>query len=388
MSLVSLIRLLGFLVSGWIIAAIGAAALGVVKNAHLSHGGYILARPTMHDVVTIGEPLRSASSHHVLIDRGSGRLAAFRMPEGESWDLLAVSPWCDSDGNLEIAGRWFARVTDAGARSFCGLVVMKLPERAVVGRVPLDVLPTSRPCWFPGRRGKLIFTAGDGQLHRCKIAGVAPGNFEAAREVFGSAREAGSGTTLPWNCTAPGGGTVFLSEPFMTCEPRLWRIVIVALRSQTRRSGKTVFDSPRLWWIAPDEGADAIEAAGPLTEPQAQGHGRGEGQAGERYPHIAIGSDGRIRLVYLAVRPGESSSELCSADLELDSAPGVPLRLRRRSSRALGASVAAAPVVVSADGESVLCQDVGSGEIVRYRLAPDRPTAPRVPVRAHLVDLP
>ena len=45
----------------------------------------------------------------------------------------------------------------------------RLSDGAVLSRVPMEILPTGRPCWVPGQERTILFPAGDGRLYRCRL---------------------------------------------------------------------------------------------------------------------------------------------------------------------------------------------------------------------------
>ena len=53
--------------------------------------------------------------------------------------------------------------------AFCGMGSFRLSDGAVLSRIPMEILPIGRPCWVPGQDRTILFPAGDGQLHRCRL---------------------------------------------------------------------------------------------------------------------------------------------------------------------------------------------------------------------------
>jgi hypothetical protein len=366
MSFLSSIRLIGLLAVAWTLAALGAGALGVRRDPGTSQS-YFVPRRSWHDTSVSYGPGRSTAGHSVLVDQRSGRVEAIR-PRGEDlWELVSVSPWRDSQGALQAVGRWVHRSGEPESQPVYGLGLFRVQDGVVSRRVPLEILPTSRPCWVPGRPGEFLFTAGDGQLHRLALGSHSHDPADGSRQELAEADPLEAPPAVAWACPAPDGGRLYLTDPVMSCDARLRRLVIVSLRQTTRRSDTVVFGPGKLWWLELNEGADAIQAAGRVFPAQV-GH-RDEAVA-ERYPSMAILPGGVVRLVYLAVRLGTGETVLRCADLVLDDRTGRPAHSSQPPRELPDKDVTTTPIVVSADGNCVVCQD-SSGRFVRCALPRD-----------------
>jgi len=171
---------------------------------------------------------------------------------------------------------------------------------------------------------------------------------------------------VTWQCELPGARNAFLADPMWPSEAGLRRFVFVTLRRQRPLGKRMVYEPPALWWLEMSKNADAIVAAGPLT---------GLGPEGspidltiERFPNVAVGTEGKMSLVYLTKKPAAILWQLRAAMLEIDGRTGKPRTSPLRStSHILDDGLAPAPLVVSADGQCVYAS-AGDGRIVTYRI--------------------
>jgi hypothetical protein len=356
MSLMTLVRLFAALVLGWTLVALGIGAMG---GGPPSPSASVALRvgPTLHDALSDVTP---GSERHDLVDLVTGRSTPIPLPERDRWTIMSVCPWRDSRGELEVVGRWVSR----GEGEFCGMGSFRLSDAAVLSRVAMEILPTGRPCWIPGQPRTILFPAGDGRLHRCRLpaAAVEGGSSLAAEGGLGRA----SPVPVTWNVPLPGLGGVYLTDPVWSSDPRLRKWVIVALSQQERRGRHAAFQPSKLWWLEMSDQAESILSAGRLTNPA--GAGADDDDLQEQYPNVAVGPEGKVHLVYLARRRGEKSARIRSADLSFDAETGRPhLASGRGGCRTLGEGLGTAPLLVSADGTKVFGLD-GSGRLSPFAL--------------------
>jgi len=371
MNLMTLTRLVALLAIAWVVVAMGAGILGV--GAHSAGSPtYFLWNSSPHDAVAVAHPEDRSKEEYHLVDRTTGRTQPLAVPPDQKWGLLSVSPWRDQEGNLEAAGRWVSRFDGSEKPTFCGLGLFRISDGTVLDRVKLDVLPTGRPCWIPDRPREFLFPAGDGQLHRCHLAGDR-GDGAVRHPQDKRGRNLGSARALhpvTWRCQPPGAGKTFLADPEWSSDPRLRRFVIVALSHQQVEDGKRAYAPFEIWWLQMSEEADAILAAGRLT-------GRGLSSAAddsviERFPSVSVGSERRLTLIYLTREPGTSSWRLCRSPLELDQKTGKPtLAPNPAGAEVLGDGLAPSPVIPLTDGRSVYAS-AAIGQIFKY----PRPASP------------
>jgi hypothetical protein len=366
MNLMTLVRLVVLVVLAWIVVALGVGVLGVGTNDSASATFYI-PDPSLVDTFTLGRLDHPSSVRHRLIDRASGRVEPLLLPADKAWSLLSVSPWRDHQGFSTAVARWISRAE--GEDAFSGLGVLKLPGGTLANCISLEVLPTGKPCWVPGRSSEILFPAGDGQLYRCDIGGTGEG--DSTHASHGMSHGDGGYVVVPhvvtWDNTPPGAGPVYVCDPVMSAEPALRNLVFVALIQQTRVGPKRVNSALKIWWLRMDDDASTIVAAGRLTRPD-----RDEDKydyVSERMPAIAVGAGGQISLVYLACERGKPSWQMRVVTLEFDRERLLP-RIEQRSKdyRLVAEGLALAPLVVSADARFVHALDI-SGAHCEHTIA-------------------
>jgi hypothetical protein len=371
MNLMTLIRLVALLAVAWVLLAMGAGMLGVGARSTGSPAFFFL-KSLSHDAVAIPHPEDRSKEEYRLVDRTTGRIEPLSVPPDQKWGLLSVSPWRDQEGNLEAAGRWVNRLDGSEQPAFCGVGLFRISDGTVLDLVKLDILPTGRPCFIPGRPREFLFPAGDGRLHRCRLGGDRPQKTqldprENGRRLVRSAR---SLQPIEWRCTPPGPGETVLADPVWPTDGALSRFVIVSLRRQTIEGARKAYEQSKIWWLEMSEEADAIVAAGRLT--LAGSSRKPDDLLVEGYPSVSAGSGGQLTLNYLARRTDTVSWQLCRAILEIDQKTGKPvLAPNSPAAEILGEGLAPSPVVPLEDGRSVYAS-AGAGQIVKYPLTGSR----------------
>ena len=81
--------------------------------------------------------------------------------------IVSVSPWRGPGGELEAVGRW---VNPGNDGAFCGWGLFRLSDGAVLSRIAVEASPRGDRAWVPGHPRTIVFPAGDGLLHRCRLA--------------------------------------------------------------------------------------------------------------------------------------------------------------------------------------------------------------------------
>ena len=126
----------------------------------------------------------------------------------------------------------------------------------------------------------------------------------------------------------------------------------MGLRHQTIRRGRRVYGPSQLWWLELSDGAETIVAAGRLT--RTTGDDSACGGIEERFPNVAIGQHGDLRLVYLERPYRAESCRLRSAVLDFDGRTGRPMVAAANTNAPESPEkLHAAPLLVSADGATV-----------------------------------
>ena len=283
-----------------------------------------------------------------LVNRASGRRSSIQLPKEQRWSIVSVSPWRGPAGELEAVGRW---ANPGGDGAFCGWGLFRLSDGAVLSRIAVDVLPSGRPCWVPGHPRTIVFPAGDGQLHRCRLAAEDEEPADGERSSDAAGRQQPS-RPVAWAVPPPGTGQVFLDDPVWPDDPRLKKWVFVVLRHQALRRGRRVYVPSQLWWLELSDGAETIVAAGRLTG--TTGEDSPYGGIEERFPNVAVSQHGDLRLVYLERSDRVSSWRLRSAVLDFDARTGRPIVAAANSDAPESPEeLRAAPLLVSSDGATV-----------------------------------
>jgi hypothetical protein len=308
-----------------------------------------------------------------VVDQVTGKSEPIPLPSEDIWALLTVSPWRDRDGNLEVVGRWARHLDPPGERPFSGLGRFRLPDATVISRIPIDIIPTGRPCVLPGRAGEILFPSGDGQLYRCNISedttsesrtNSGENENEAEDSVPGSLRR------VKWRCARPSAGQIYISEPHLSAVPRLRNYVFVSLSAQKQLDKKVQQELPKLWWLRMNDRFDVIEAAGPLTGEFANHNQRDP--IAERFPTIAPGSEHRLSMIYITRKPPERGWRLQFSMVELDPKTGEPrVTSRENTAVALAEDIAADYPLISADSKSAFARSA-TGQLITVKLPVDR----------------
>jgi hypothetical protein len=367
MNLMNMVRLFGLLLIGWAAVALGIG-LCRGKGRPAAETNFYLPEPALHEAVPVSRSKKIMSiDEYRLVDRSTGKAKRLTLPRDANWELVSVSPWRDEHGNLEAVGRW-SRPGAGGEQSSCGLALFRLSDAKVVHSIDLDVLPTGKPCWVPGRPGDILFPAGDGQLHRSHLARERAAQSQASEDGGAPARSAQSARSYPvaWGCAVPGSGTVFIADPVWPPEKPLQKFVFVSLSPQSLEHGILRNDPAQIWWLEMTRRGDEILSAGRLTRP-SPGNSSNPPVA-ERMPSVSVDPSGRLALAYLARASGEPSWRLCLAAITIEEATGKP-RIAGvvTPSEELSDGLLPMPPTFSTDGQAVFASS-SDGQIKTYSL--------------------
>src|SRR5262249_43244596 len=97
MTLMTLVRSIGAVVIVWTLVAIGIGASGARLPGSEATAVPSVAPPTV-DAIPRDWP---SGDRCELLDRGSGRESSIRLPAGERWSMIGVSPSRGPGGELE-----------------------------------------------------------------------------------------------------------------------------------------------------------------------------------------------------------------------------------------------------------------------------------------------
>ena len=324
MNLMNMVRLFGLVLIGWTFLALGVGLCrSNLRPARETH--FFLPQPSLHEAVGVSRSQLACVEEYRLVDRSTGKAQPLPLPRDAAWGFVTVSPWRDQDGNLEAVGRW-SRPGVLDDQSFYGLGLFRVSDATIVRSIDLDVLPTGRPCWVPGRPGDLVFPAGDGQLYRCRL--THDGNMKANAQTSvddenhpGSSRSVAPGA-VTWRCAVPGSGRVFIADPVWPADKPLGPFVFVSLTPQTNAGGRPRNEPSQIWWLEMSEFGDEILSAGRFTVPApASAQGR---PLVERLPSVSVSPSGRLTLAYLTRARASHCGDYASPRFRLTRQPANP----------------------------------------------------------------
>jgi hypothetical protein len=331
-------------------ARLAAVVLLILSGVAVLVGRSSLPRPARR---IPGHPSFVYVSSHLLglgswelqrLDPEAGRIEPQPLPEGDVLDCARGSPWRDSSGRWQVAGRGW---TGSGPRRNPitrghGLALYEFPGGAVLDRVETEHLPEGAPCWEPGTSARVLYAAGDGALYWH--------DFEGSDSSGASFR---GGHTRPkpvaWECPRPGLGAVRLADPACPPDSALGRRLLVSLQFLERVGGQRRYSSWRLWWLRLDR--MTIVAAGPLLAPEPAIPG--SEYWGDHFPTLLRGPGGELSLAYLTYRPGVHLGELRIAPLRIDPVTGEPRAAR--GGPVLASACLRTALAPSADGRRICC---------------------------------
>lgn len=241
-----------------------------------------------------------------------------------------------------------------------GLVRVSFPDGRILNQVPTEIYPVGPPCWFPGTKARVLFTAGDGQLYRFSFESEA-----AATSSEGSAEPVDTEpTALTWTCPKPGGGDVFIGDVSWPVDARMGGRLVVSLRVYERDElGTRRFSKTRLWWLKLNHLATRIIEAGPLIDHDVSGPSARN--VDERSPTAAPLPDGSLGLAYTRQAHSGLGWMVCLARLSTDADHRLVASLESKT-QVVAARAYPAPLAFSSDGKwlNALIGDSDSDESV------------------------
>jgi hypothetical protein len=330
-----------------------ATAIGLARLAPASVGWRMTSQASHVNVNTfVFSPCKRGS---IWLDRDRGSTLEVPSPQGDLIEYASCSPWCDERGRRQLVGRWSWSFGAGDPEASLGLVRLSFPEGEVLDHIETTVVPISVPCWYPGTQARVLFAAGDGRLYQH--------DFEPAGDLAGTGVE-NRPRPLIWGCPIPGGGGVFLAEPFWLDDPRWHDVVLVGLRTTTAAGQPKQSSGPtQVWWLRLSEDGGTIIEAGRLLAESPLG-----AEYIERYPTLGRTSDGRLRLAYLRRFP-PGPLELWVTDLDVDTERRCPKAIRGEGVRLATDCLASLPIF-SSDGRSirVLVSEGGAPRVRPIRL--------------------
>jgi hypothetical protein len=276
-----------------------------------------------------------------LLDTETGEVMHGTIPGELRFDQFSCSPWRDGQGQYHLVGRWInvKGVEHDSLSEPVGLARYAFPEGRLLERIGLEVTPIGRPCWFPDRSERVVFSGGDTQIYVY--------DFSTARGGGGRDR-APAPRMLRWQVDGVATRRVVHTDLCWPSDPALRGRLLVAMEHPAVNS-RTV-RSLRLWWL--ELSADGTEIR-PI-EPVIVSDGRGPAppRDEERFPSIGTSPGRGLHLAYLARDHGRTPWELWLMPVVPDGSNRPP-RVPASAGRRLAEGCAPLLPVFSGDGRWV-----------------------------------
>ena len=211
------------------------------------------------------------------------------------FEAASCSPWVDDSGQRQVVGRWSSRQnhgTEAISTAF-GLGRYSFPEGKLIDQISCETVPTSAPCWYPGTRARILFAAGDGDLHQFSFEDEDRSEISSEPTICVDSEP----STLIWACPKPGLGNVFIGEINWPTDPSWEGKLIASMRILVAdETGMSKFSSSELWWMKLDLSGTRIIELGPLINHDVSTSRLNAFD--ERSPVVSKMPDGTIVLAY------------------------------------------------------------------------------------------
>jgi len=265
---------------------------------------------------------------HYLIERQASSIEPLALPDGYLWGMISVSPWGDATGRVEGVGPCH-RDSSKGAEPFCGLARIDLTGGEIIEEIPLDVLPTGRPCWVPDQPERIVFAAGDGLLYSQQLADTPPGGRTDDDQA-----DPRVPTPVVWECRPPDGRLPHLVDPCWSSHPRLRHLLIATAIAPSEPSRRRSANLTSIWWLQLDPEGKVVKHAGVLLEPDRIG--REGASLALRFPTLSASTEGTAQLIYLNRLSTSPEVRVEAITIRLDEASGRPWISEGTSPRGLG----------------------------------------------------
>lgn len=321
-----LVRLTAYLAVVVTIFAVGIARLAPRKRTERRSGPAALAP------VNIWTGILSDREGLLGLDPESGRLVHRVTAPLEHFDLMAGSPWRDSDSNAHAVGRWQRKteVLDGFPIVESGLGRIALPSGEVISRVATHIPLSGPPCWEPSTRARLIYPAADGRLYRVDFDAADAKGIDPTPEP------------IEWAIPIPGLERGLLTAPVWPADPRFQGRLIVSIQILDRQGGEPQYQPQQFWLIQLDAAGHAIIDAAPVTQ--------ADPDRAKCAPVIIKQPDGTLSLAYLSrSSPGGQWRLKCVALIDHPTT-GLPIADETRT-ETLAADCRQCGLAVSNDGE-------------------------------------
>ena len=264
------------------------------------------------------------------LDTSDGALRTLKLPEGQHLEYASCSPWVDDRGEYQIAGRWVQHqlTGDPVCIEELGIARYAMPSGRLISKNTVDVVPASRPCWYPGNVSRILYAGGDGRLYQVKFNDKDrdfDDGLDSPDDFLGEPDTEVASVEIRWGCVPPG-GRVMIMDPFWSDDPRLGGRLIAAL-SIGNGDEPTRLPETKLWWLKLNAEGTAIVEAVPLS-PDPSGRSPEPSEGVMRHPTIATTPSGELTLAYLWQRQEEYGHwELRLESIEFDAMTHRPMML-------------------------------------------------------------
>ncbi|WP_422927077.1 hypothetical protein [Singulisphaera sp. PoT] len=350
----------------------GIALLAIASTISAVSLGRSAPKATQFRILS-GSRFSSVSGYHFsnvektprFLDVETGQFVNVKFKGGEVVDCAACSPWQDDLGTQLMVARWNTNDLEKEAQGY-GLSRFSFPTGEELDRYELDVVPTSRPCFFPNSPGRIIFTAGDGHLYKFQFPDKQGASRKTGNEAFKQPK------ALKWKAERPGEGDPFLSDPVWPADPKFKGYLIVSLAYLDPKPtiGRRVYQRAQLWWLKLNPQATEIVEAGRLLMPSSDEPGHGN-TSEVRMPTIAAAPDGTPMVAYIH-QPGRGANyQMRLAPIRFEGTQGHPT-IHAEESRVVSESCLSSWPAFSGDGRYVFSMDKKEGprrDATRYSVA-------------------
>jgi hypothetical protein len=332
------------------LASLAACALAVAVARLAPRPTEFRVRDDPYRVVVNGTIVSMRDVRPRVLDAEGGRLSVLNLPNGESLEWGAFSPWVGSGGEWQVVGRWLATRAVGGGRALTGsgLARVAYPSGRVLERVTSAPLPISPPSWDPSGAPRVLYAATDGRLALCTFR--ASGGPDITPVVW---------RTPPRSL----GRFRFEAVAWPSARP-LQGYVIATVLPEEPRGG---YGPSRLWWLRLSRDGTTVLGSGPLVArtPDAAG------ATDESTPSVAARGETCL-LAYQRRRDEDAPAELVVAPVRVDDRTDAPA-VAPEECRALGNVVARVPAAFAPGATSVYALEgrAGADPVVR-RFAVER----------------
>lgn len=351
---------LGALKRAVTLSALTACAVAVIVARSTPRAGAFHDRREPHQVVFDEMHFSSGGLNTRVLDLRTGDVSPWVLAGTERLQRASFSGRVNERGEREVAGRWVRRTTTGGncGVESTGVGRFLYPSGRALDRVPLDLVPASPPCWYPGDPPRVLFAASDGRLYRLSFHNHAEPSDADESDV----------RAIEWPNPPDAARNGHIGSPVWYNDPRLGNTLIAAVGCNSLGEGSDgaahLWYRFRLWWLRLDAGGSEIVDSGPLfadSTPEEQ----------QGLPSVTSLPDGELLMAFLRRPCVANSGDVYIVRLEVDERTGVP-SARLSDCRKVTEECALVPLPFSPDGRWVYAlerQSDGSARFARHELS-------------------